>query len=90
VTVEFLYGLWEKQGGICALSGIKMELPKTTTKWKSQPNTPNRVSLDRINNDIPYLKDNVRFVTYMANVCRNKFTDEEVIEFCGAVVKNNT
>jgi len=32
-----------------------------------------------------YIKGNVRFVSLMANYCRNEFTDEDVKLFCEAV-----
>lgn len=89
VQVEDLYNLWHEQEGKCALSGIQMELPQSTTEWEENPATPKRVSLDRLDHDLPYQKGNVRFVTYMANICRNTFKDSDVIEFCKAVSDYN-
>ena len=34
-------------------------------------------------------KGNVRFISMMANFCRNDFTDEQVIDFCRKVISNN-
>lgn len=84
VTVEYLKELWEKQKGICPFTGWKLSLPQDASKW-DEKSTQN-ASLDRIDNSIGYMKDNVRFISVMANLARQDFTDEQVIEFCKAVV----
>jgi hypothetical protein len=35
------------------------------------------------------MKGNVRFISLMANYARNSMSDEELLEFCRAVEKNN-
>lgn len=85
VTLEDLRNLWEKQNGICPLTGWQLEIPPTTN-WGAIPFTPRRASIDRIDSSIGYTLGNIRFVSVMANYCKNDFTDEDVIEFCHAVV----
>ena len=58
-----------------------------TYKNDSQLNIKS-ASLDRIDNSKGYVQGNVRFVSVMFNFARNKFSDEEVIEFAQAVIKN--
>ena len=89
LTVEFLKELWDKQNGICPLSGWKMHMPATTLIWNSEPSHPKRASLDRITPRKPYNEDNVRFVCHIANMAKHAYSDEEVIAFCKAVADQN-
>lgn len=43
---------------------------------------PFKPSLDRIDNSKGYTLDNVRVCWLIENLCKNTFTDEQVIEFC--------
>jgi len=88
VDLEFLKNLWEEQSGICPLTGWSLMLPKHSSKWKTKQEKQYRASIDRIDNSKGYTKGNIRFISVMANYCKNDFTDEEVKLFCEAVVKN--
>lgn len=88
LDLPYLKELWEKQNGICSLSGIKMKLPATGKEWEGWGNDPDKPSLDRIDSSKGYTKGNVRFITYMANMCKSTWTDEQVIEFCKATANN--
>jgi hypothetical protein len=70
-----------QQEGKCALTGRKMTLGESGTKKDKD-----LLSVDRINHNLPHVKGNVRLVTYQANLARNIFTDEELLEFCWDVV----
>jgi len=59
-----------------------MVLPSTTLAHDKLGSSPWKPSLDRIDNTKGYVEGNVRFVVSMANMCRNKFDDEDVISFC--------
>lgn len=83
IDVEFLKELWEKQNGICSLTGWNLILPENTTGWKEI--NPANASLDRVDCSRGYLRDNVRFVAYIANIARGIFSDEQLINFCKAV-----
>ena len=48
---------------------------------------PYTASLDRIDSEKGYVKENVRFVAVIANFSKNKFSDEDVIDFCEAVTQ---
>jgi hypothetical protein len=45
--------------------------------------------LDRIDHSKGYIEGNVRFVACIANYARNAFTDEDLQEFCEAVVSKS-
>lgn len=86
LTVEYLKQLWKEQSGICPLTGWELVLPKSTTKpWTSS--SPANASIDRIDNSKGYMQGNVRFIAFMANIARQSFSDEQLIEFCKAVAK---
>lgn len=80
--------LFEKQAGKCPVTGWEMILPDSTRKGWDGGNNPRNASLDRIDNDKGYVEGNVRFVSLIANMARQTFTDEQVVEFCKAVNKN--
>lgn len=83
LTVEYLKQLWDQQNGICPFTGWSLVLPQDTNGWKEY--SPLNASIDRIDNSIGYLQNNIRFVSVMANLARQTFTDEQLITFCKAV-----
>lgn len=87
ITVEDLKKQWEKQNGKCPYTGWKLKTPKNTRE--SLPRTPDRASLDRIDSSKPYTKDNIQFVSLMAQYAKNTWDDQELKDFCEAVVNFN-
>lgn len=87
IDLKYLKELWESQNGTCPLTGWTMRLPVSSTSG-FESTRPENASLDRINNDLGYLKNNVRFVALIVNLAKMKFHDEDVKEFCKAVVIN--
>jgi hypothetical protein len=80
ITVDDLLELYGEQGGICALTGREL-------KWGAETNRgPDTLSMDRIDSSGSYGRDNVRLVTYWANVARQRLSDEEFFSFCEAVL----
>jgi len=78
LEIEDIIAMWNAQNGCCALSGIRMEKnPKT---W----------SLDRIDNDKGYEKDNVHLVLKKLNMMRGKYSVTEFIELAKAVARHNS
>ncbi len=77
----------EAQQGICSYTGWKMVLSETSSQYNREANArnPKRASLDRIDSTKGYIKDNVQFVCHMANVARNEYSHEQMIEFCRAI-----
>lgn len=87
VDLQYIKKIWDKQKGICPMTGWKLELPHGSQGWKNEGNT-RRASVDRIDNSKGYVKENIRFVSVMFNYCRNGFEDEDVIEFCKVMMNN--
>lgn len=74
LDMEWLAGLWELQGGRCALTGLPMETPfraeEATNKRHFHPFSP---SLDRITPGLGYTKENTRLVCTAINLALNEF-----------------
>lgn len=76
VTKEYLDEQYKKQNGVCALSGIKMDIDN---------HSPYHISIDRIDSTKGYAEGNVQFVCAVVNMMKNKLTDECFIELCKKV-----
>lgn len=83
ISKEDLISLYEKQNHKCALSGIEM------TTIKKQGRFPNNASVDRINPGKDYSIDNIRLVCNHVNMMKSNLSDEELINYCQAIIKYN-
>ena len=72
--------LWRKQEGKCALSDVPM------TFELNKGRVPTNVSIDKINKDLGYLKDNVQLVCMACNQIKSDLTEEEMYNFCKKIV----
>lgn len=82
----FLKELWEKQNGICPYTGWKL-ISRTNVGDRSKLQ-PQHASLDRIDSSKGYVRGNVQFIAFMANMAKNTFSKEQLIEFCKSVAQN--
>lgn len=73
---EFLDKLKEKQGGKCALSGIFMDFTS-----QSDSRNPFKASVDRINNNAHYTKNNIRLVCAALNIGRGECDDKKYTQY---------
>ena len=73
--------------GVCEVTGIEFDL-HTKTSASVHAKNPWVPSLDRIDSQKPYLKDNVQVVVYMYNVCKAEFNHADVVQFCKAVASS--
>ena len=89
LTVAYLKQLWEQQKGKCPFTDWNLILPQNTKNGWLESN-PANASLDRIDNSKGYLEGNVRFISIMANLARQSFTDEQLIDFCKAVTQKHS
>lgn len=81
LTVDDLMILYEKQKGLCALSGRILE--------KTNSRSLNSLSIDRKDGSDGYTPDNIRLVCWQANAARLDGTDEELFEMCIDILKHN-
>lgn len=85
LKIEDLYELYHNQSGKCALTGDTLTLEVQTRRKEESSST---ISIDRIDNEIGYIKSNIQFVTLQSNICKNSFTTSQLIEFCKKVVNH--
>lgn len=83
-TFEELKRIYNKQKGLCALSGIKMTWVNGTKKP-----LPTSLSIDRIKSGKGYTKKNVRLVCYSINSFRQSMVDSEMVEMAKAIVRHS-
>ena len=79
------YQIFIDQRGRCALTGKKITIATTKQEWRER--LPNHGSMDRIDSDGGYTRDNVQWTLVSANQAKGSFHDEEFVEMCKAVVK---
>jgi len=81
-----LKALFESQNGKCSVSGVALELP-CSHGWDDR-DVPShaRASLDRVDSKLGYAHGNIRFVSRTVNFAKSDGTDEDLFEFCRAVV----
>lgn len=77
INWEDLTNLWEIQKGICALSGEKMDLTGGMLS--------NKVSLDRIDSQLGYTKENIQLVTVKVNYMKRDMPQGDFINLCQKV-----
>ena len=71
IDVDFLMGLWESQGGLCALSGLGMV---------HKLGSLSAISIDRIDSDKGYVPGNVQLVCQWANKAKGSHPNEDMVE----------
>lgn len=85
LTLEFLWNLFEKQKGLCALSGLPLRFACGLGEPSRQEHKKRTASLDRIDSSRGYLQGNVQWVHKAINQMKSNRTDEEFIDLCRAV-----
>ena len=89
ITADNLKELYEKQNGICALSGIKMTRDLYLDR-ESNNHIVNKynISVDRIDSNKDYDKDNIQLVCAIVNRIKIDLNNKELIEMCKVIVNN--
>ena len=82
ITIEYIGDLFEKQNGICNLTGEKLTL-KETIKDISQT-----ASLDRIDSTKGYIEGNVQWIHKAVNRMKSNLPEKQFIELCEKIVIN--
>lgn len=88
ITLEYLDSLYEKQNGLCYFSGRKLILPSKNKSFTKNKHLWN-VSVDRIDSNLPYTKDNIVLCTSIVNICKNSLSNDQFIRLCKDISNNN-
>jgi hypothetical protein len=82
---EYLWSLFLEQDKRCALSGVEINFfPNYTSRNK----TKQTASLDRIDNTKGYIKGNVQWVHKSVNLMKNKYNQQEFIQWCKLISRH--
>lgn len=84
LDVNFLGELFEKQNSRCAVTNIILKLNNKKEKAKIYETA----SLDRINSDFGYIKNNVQWVVLGVNYMKNKHTEEDMNKLLKLIKEN--
>ena len=82
LDIMFLKELFIKQEGKCAISGIEL----TYIIGSNKINT--NISIDKINPNNGYTKDNVQLASVLYNTMKYNLTMDELYESCSIILKN--
>lgn len=84
ITIEDMEQQYKKQHGLCAISKVKLSMPIARTMFKQCT-----ASLDRIDSNKPYIKDNIQWVHKKIQQMKWNIPQNEFIEWCKIIAKNN-
>jgi transposase len=87
ITIEYIWDLYIRQEGKCALSGIQLQfvpIGKCSSNCSDQT-----ASLDRIDSQLGYIEGNLQWVHKHINWMKQHFSNERFIELCIMVGEHN-
>ena len=89
LTVEDIHELYNKQKGLCAISGLQMT--HETYAFKDKEHIINRlnISIDRINSSLGYTKDNIQWVHKRVNRIKTVLNNEELFFWSKLIYQKN-
>lgn len=82
IDTEYVYSLWNKQDGKCAVSGLDLDLTMSD-RYSTNPQAP---SIDRIIPALGYVRGNIRIVCYQVNIALSEYGEEQLMKMCKAIV----
>lgn len=86
ITTTDIHKLYQKQHGLCALTGLPMTHKAYTRKGNQHIIHKMNLSVDRIDSDKGYTKDNVQLVGAIINRMKSDLYNKEFISLCRSVV----
>lgn len=81
LTEEYLYELFKQQKGICALSGVPIQI---------EGNSNLRLSIDKIIPAKGYTEGNVQWTIFAANRAKGDLTQDDFVELCKLIIERAT
>lgn len=78
LTLLEIKRVWDRQSGKCVYTNIDLVLPGTP-HWKSSPQYK-RASVDRIDSNGGYIKENIQIVSQSINYAKNTMTHDQMME----------
>lgn len=87
LTIDNVREQYEKQNGLCAISGVQMKIPKSSGERCFK--TPDCASVDRIDSSKEYCQGNIQLVCVSLNYAKNSFTHDEFMKFFNLIRSDN-
>jgi len=84
ITIEQAWDLFLAQNRKCALSGLDLIITPKRKDFKE-----NTASLDRIDSSKGYINGNIQWVHRMVNQMKWNYNEQEFIDMCKIIAKNN-
>lgn len=81
ITHAELMEMFERQEGLCAISGIRMT-------WMKGKLSPTSMSMDKIDPSLGYSKGNIRLICHAINMFRGQMQDDQMFMMALAIVGN--
>lgn len=88
VSLDYVYQVGASQDFRCAMTGIDLEFTRGGQTWLGKWCNPNSCTIDRIDSNKGYVKDNIQLITWKANCLKQHLDNAEFIEFCKDVAQN--
>jgi hypothetical protein len=85
ISIEYVWELFLKQNGKCAITGLDLHFAATERRREQGETT---ASLDRIDSNKGYTKDNVQWVYKDINMMKQGFNQDYFFKLCKLVVSN--
>jgi len=85
ITKQDIHELYKKQKGLCAISGVQMTHTAYTKKWGSFDIIETNLSVDRIDSNKGYTKNNIQLVCAMVNRMKSYMPDNRFIQWCRSI-----
>lgn len=87
ISIEDAWHQFEKQNGICALSGVKLVLSKQYAKENRDRAVTTTASLDRIDSSKGYVKGNIQWIHKDLQWVKLDRNEEEFDAICDLMIK---
>ena len=84
ITLRDIVDLWEEQNGRCAVTNLVMTHHRDGTGHKDF-----NASIDRLNPNIGYTRDNIRLVCYAVNIMRHRMDESEFYFWIKSIYENS-
>jgi hypothetical protein len=91
ISLQDLKDVWEAQDGVCPYTSIKLKNPSWNRKRNSLEIAKHeRASIDRINPELGYVRENIQFVSMLINFAKWSLTDKEMHDFIRIIRESNS
>jgi len=89
ITIEDIKEQYINQVGLCAMTKFVMTYNKQPTDSSTHINNKFNISVDRIDSNKNYTRDNIQLVCAIVNIIKYDLSSDEFIKICKKISKHN-